>query len=121
MLFRKIVLASATLAALLPAICNASTEKASLQACASAFATSLAASGAPAPTFKLDYLDQDQPPVAWTSYHPMEYSFTMEAHDAKSGAAIARARCSANSRGVVKDMATLPLNKSTAATTLAAR
>lgn len=119
MLFRKIVLASATIAALLPALSHAS-EKTSLNACASAFATSLAASGAPAPAFKLDYQDQVTP--AWTNYYPTEYTFTMEAHDAKSGAAIARVRCSASYRGVVKDLATLPMDsKSAAATTLAAR
>jgi hypothetical protein len=116
MLLRNVVLASA-IAALLPAISNASSEQTSLQACARAFATSLAGTGAQAPAFKVDY--QSQVHTAWSNNFPTEYTFTMEAHDAKSGAAVGRARCSASSRGVVKDMATLPLTGKDA--TLAAR
>ena len=49
MKIRNIGLAAASIAALAPAISNASPEKASLNACASAFASSLAAPGAAVP------------------------------------------------------------------------
>jgi hypothetical protein len=117
MLFRRIIFATATIAALSPAISNAAAERASLKACAAAFATSLAAPGATTPAFKVNYLDAER--GTWAYYYPTEFTFTMEAHDAKSGATIARARCSADNHGVVKDIATLPLETTPA--TLAAR
>jgi hypothetical protein len=117
MLIRNIIFATATIAALAPAISNATPERASLKACAAAFATSLAAPGAAAPAFRVNYRDAVR--GTWADYYPTEFTFTMEAHDAKSGAPIARARCSADNHGVVKDIATLPLETTPA--TLAAR
>jgi hypothetical protein len=39
-----------------------------------------------------------------------DYTFTLEAHDAKTGAAIARASCSTDYRGVVTAIEVLPLD-----------
>src|SRR5882672_9272538 len=52
---RKISLAAATIAALVPALCNAAAEKTAVEACARAFASSLGTADAAAPTYKVDY------------------------------------------------------------------
>ncbi len=117
MLIRKIVLATAAVAALSPAVSNAGNARTSLKACANAFASSLASPGATAPAFKVDY--REGLGNSFSDYYPTDYTFTLEAHNPKSGAAIARARCSTNTRGVVTEIATLPLE--TKVTTLAAR
>jgi hypothetical protein len=109
MIIRKIALGLVTVAALSPAVSNAgSFEKASLNACARAFATSLASPGAAAPAFKLDYLG-DRTASSVTDFYPVQYSFDLEAKDPKTGLAIARARCSADSRGAVTALSAEPL------------
>ena len=52
---RHVSLAIVGIAALSPAISNASPEKASVKACATAFASSMAAPGGSAPSYKLAY------------------------------------------------------------------
>ena len=116
MSIRKITVAIVTIAAFSPAVSNASPERTSVKACASAFATSIAPPGASAPAFKLAYQGGIQ--SALTSYYPTDFTFVLEAHDPKSGSTVARARCSANSRGVVTEIASLPLDSKPA--TLAA-
>jgi hypothetical protein len=103
---RTIVLAVATVAALAPAISNASQEKASLQACANAFATSIATPGSSVPAYKLAYHVPVSGPMM---EYPRDYTFMLEAHD-KAGSAIARARCSTNAEGVVTEIAAVPLS-----------
>jgi hypothetical protein len=103
---RKIVLAVATIAALSPAISNASPERESLKACANAFATSIATPGAATPGYKLAYHGDVSSPLM---EYPSDYTFMLEAHDAK-GSAIARARCSTNARGEVTAISAVPLN-----------
>jgi hypothetical protein len=105
---RKIVLAVATIAALSPVISNASPERASVKACASAFATSLAAPGANAPVYKLAYRGSFVSSLS--DFYPTDYTFTLEAHDPKTGLAVARARCSTDSRGTVVSIAAIPLD-----------
>ncbi len=117
MLIRKIVLATAVIAALSPAISSASSARNSLKSCANAFATSLAAPGAGTPAYKIDFRDTVN--RDFSDYYPTDYTFTLEAHDPKSGAAIARARCSTNTRGAVTEIETLPLQANR--TTVAAR
>ena len=55
---------------------------------------------------------------AIADFYPTVYTFSLEAHDPKTGAAIARAVCSADSHGNVSALTTTPVD-STA--TLAAR
>jgi hypothetical protein len=51
-------------------------------------------------------------------FYPTDYTFTLEAHDPKTGAPIARAVCTTDYRGNVTDIASLPLDSKAA--TLAA-
>jgi hypothetical protein len=117
MKIRTIALAVATIAALSPAISNASPERASVKACASAFATSIAAPGAGAPAYKLAYHSSFGSTLA--DFYATDYTFTLEAHDPKTGTAIARARCSTDSHGAVTAIAAIPLDVKAA--TLAAQ
>lgn len=96
-----------TAAALAPLAAHASPENASVKACASAFASSMAAPGGAARGYRLDYRPHFGGSLA--DFYPTEYTFTMEARDPKSGMAIARATCSADSRGSVTSITTLPL------------
>ena len=105
MKIRSIVLAAAVVAALSPAISNATPEKISLKACASAFATSITAPGTTTPAFKLAYHADLSGP---TMDYAREYEFMLEARD-KTGAAIARARCLTDSNGAVTSISTVPL------------
>jgi hypothetical protein len=108
MMIRKIVLAAATIAALSPAISNASPEKASAKACATAFAASIATPGTTAPAYKFAYRGGMSTSLA--DFYPTEYSFTLEAHDPKTGASIARAVCTTDYRGIVTTIASVPLD-----------
>ncbi len=108
---RTIVIAVATVAALSPAISNASPEKQSLKACANAFASSITAPGAAepgatAPSYKLVYHRDTPSPLM---EFPRDFTFMLEAHD-KAGVAIARAECSTNSNGVVTTISAIPLS-----------
>jgi hypothetical protein len=105
---RTIAFAAATIAALSPAISNASPERASVKACASAFATSMAAPGASAPAYKLAYRGSFGSTLS--DFYPTDYTFTLEAHDPKTGVAIARARCSTDTHGTVTAIAAIPLD-----------
>jgi hypothetical protein len=118
MTIRKIAFAVATLTALSPAISNASPERASAKACARAFVSSIAAQGAAAPMYKLSYRGGMGMGSSLTDFYPTEYTFTLEAHDPKTGLAVARALCSTNSRGAVTALSAMPLENKPA--TLAA-
>jgi hypothetical protein len=109
MKLRHIALAAASIAALAPAISNASPEKAALNACARAFASSLAAPGAAAPTFKVAYRD-NRYVGSMLEFYTREYSFDLHANDVKTGLPIARASCSTNSHGTVVSLSSVPLD-----------
>ncbi len=113
MKFRKISLAIVTVASLSPLTSFASPEKASVTACAHAFASTITSKGANGPGFKLDYRARFNSSI--TDFYPTEYTFVMEARDPKTGSAIARARCSADSSGVVTGITQLPLDAQLAA------
>jgi hypothetical protein len=108
MKLRHLGLAAASLAALAPAIANASPEKAALNACARAFASSLAAPGTAVPAYKLAYRD-DLYTGSVLEFYAREYSFELHANDLKTGLPIARANCSTNSRGAVVALSPIPL------------
>jgi len=96
---RKLALAAAAITALTPAISNASPETDALNACARAFATSLAAPGAAAPTFKVvDGSARQATSVG--DFFSRQYTFDLYANS-MSGAPIARASCSTGWRGAV--------------------
>lgn len=104
---RKIALAIAIPAFLYPAISGASSERNSVKACASAFATSLSASGTSTPAYKLSYRGSGS---ALSDFYGAQYTFILEAHDPKTRLAIARVLCSTDSHGVVTSLSSLPLN-----------
>jgi hypothetical protein len=116
--FRKITLLAASIAVLTPALSNASPEKSALNACAQAFATSLASSGAPTPSFKVAY-KSDEFSASTVEFYNREFTFELHAKDAKTGAEFAHASCSTNSRGAVVALSSLPVQAAPA--TLASR
>jgi hypothetical protein len=115
---RKFALTLATIAAIAPSISSASPEKAALDACAQAFASSIASPGSVAPRYKLEYLggkfDGSIP-----SFFTHQYSFDLEARDPKTRLPVARATCSTDASGAIVGMSPLPLD--TVNPTLAAR
>jgi hypothetical protein len=113
MTFSKSTAVFITVAALSPAISNASPERASVKACAAAFAASLTAPGTKVPGYKLDYHPTFESSLA--DFYPSEFTFTLEARDPKSGLAIARASCTADTRGAVTEIAAIPLDRRLAA------
>lgn len=97
---RKIALLAAAIVAFAPAASNASSEAAALDACAQAFATSLAAPGTAAPAYKV--IHASSPNLGSVAeFYAREYTFYMRANDKKTGSAVARASCSTDTHGVV--------------------
>jgi hypothetical protein len=105
---RRLTLVIATAAALAPLISQASPGTDSANACARTLAASMAGNDAAPPAYRLKYrASRFSGSVA--DYYLTDYQFDLEAHDAKTGAVIARARCSTNARGVIVGFSTLPL------------
>jgi len=115
---RHISLVLASIAALVPVVSNASPEKTALNACARAFASSLAAPGSAAPAYKVAYRGNEYVGSMLTFY-TREYTFDLHANDVKTGLPIARASCSVDSRGNIVALSPVPLN--TVRSTLAAK
>jgi hypothetical protein len=109
MILRKVALAAVTIAASSPAISNASPERISAKACASAFASSIAAPGAAAAAYKLAFRGTTGG-SALSDFYPSDFTFTLEARDPKTGLPIARALCSTDYRGTVTTISAVPLN-----------
>jgi hypothetical protein len=116
--FRKLGLILTTIAVLAPAIANASPEKQALNACARAFATSIAAAGATAPTYKLDYRENEVSGAS-LEFFQRAYTFDLNAADPKTGSTVAHASCSTNSHGTVITLAAVRADSKVA--TLAAQ
>jgi len=112
---RKLSLAIVTVAALAPVVASASPEDAALNACAKAFAASIAAPGT-TPAYKVSYAHNIASPV--TDYYARTYTFTMKAQNAKSGNSFASATCSADTKG---EVLTLTASTPNEAITLASR
>jgi hypothetical protein len=106
--FRKIAAAAATIAALTPAICNATPENDAINACARAFATTLAAPGADAPAFKVSYRS-GQHFGSMLEFYARDYTFDLHANDRKTGLAVARASCTTDAHGAVVAFSPIPL------------
>ena len=117
--FRTFILSAASIAALLPAVSHASPEDAALDACVRAFAASMATPGSSAPAFKLKYRSSQPGSAIAEYYSAREYIFNLQARDPKTGATLARATCTADTRGTQVALSATPLDGSEA--TLAAR
>ena len=109
----------AAIVALSPAMAHASPEKDALNACAAAFATTLAAPGAAAPTFKV--VDGGTHRSASVGdFFARNYTFYLYANCQKTGMQIASASCSTNSRGAVAALSPVQLEEA-ASPSLASR
>jgi hypothetical protein len=108
MYLRKIVLLAASTAVLAPAISNASPEKAALNACVHAFATSLATPGNPAPAVKVDYRGNITSGSV-LDYFAGEYTFDLHANNQRTGLAIGHVSCTSSTQGTVIAMSQVPL------------
>jgi hypothetical protein len=109
---RHVGLAVVTVAAFSPSISNASPEKASVEACARAFATSIASTDAPAPSYKVAYRGNPEA-GSIVEFYRSGYTFGLEAHDQKTGVTVAPARCSTDRRSTVVALSVLPLDRQT--------
>jgi hypothetical protein len=110
---RKLSLAILSIAAIAPVVASASPEDVALNACAKAFASSIAGTSS-APAFKLNY-DQSHGINSVAGFYVRNYSFTMQAQDRKTGAALASATCSADTRGEVLELVPASATKATLA------
>jgi hypothetical protein len=101
-------LAIIAFAALAPAISEAASERASFEACVSAFEKSITTPGGAIPAFKVAYRgDRFAGTVA--QFFATQYSYDLEANSRTAGV-VARARCTTDSRGGVSSLVPLPLN-----------
>lgn len=110
---RNLTLAAAAIAAISPSISKANPESVALNACARAFATSIAAPGAAAPSYKVDYRG-GQSQSALADYYEREYTFYLRAHSPKTGMTLARATCSTDLSGNILALTTESLDSSPA-------
>jgi hypothetical protein len=117
MQIRMFLLACATIAAISPAVSNASPETAAVNACANALASSVATAG-DTRLYQVKYRHSSSGPLG--DYYGREYTFDLQARDAKNGLLLGRATCSATRRGSITAFTPVsPLEPSTLA--LAAR
>jgi hypothetical protein len=101
-------IAIVAIVALAPAISQAASERASFEACVSAFEKSIATPGAETPQFKVAYRgDRFTGTVA--QIFQTQFSYDLEASSPKAGV-VARARCATDRRGVVSSLVPLPLD-----------
>jgi hypothetical protein len=105
---RKIALTAAASAALAPAIGNATAENDAINACARAFAATLAAPGADAPAFKVSYRS-GQHFGSMLEFYARDFTFDLRVKDPKTGLAVARASCSTDAHGAVVAFSPIPL------------
>ncbi|HWX80520.1 MAG TPA: hypothetical protein VNZ02_10530 [Steroidobacteraceae bacterium] len=111
---RNLTLAAAAFAAISPAICNANPETVALQACARAFASSIAAPGSAAPSYTVDYRSGESHGVP-AGYYDRAYTFYLRAHSPKSDRTIARATCAADLNGTIVSLKSEPAARSSPA------
>jgi hypothetical protein len=100
MTIRHLGVSIAALAAVCPAVCNAGPAKASLDACVTAFEKTLAPSRDVSHAFKVVY-ESEQLTSSIADFYPVTYIFDLQANNPKTGAVVARVRCSADRHGSV--------------------
>jgi hypothetical protein len=108
MKYRIIGLALATIASTVPAISQASTEKDALNSCVRTFAASLAAPGAGASAYKVEYRGTQYVQSVVAEVYRRGYTFHLLARNGKTGLALAQATCETDSHGAVVAMSPLP-------------
>jgi hypothetical protein len=106
MQIRQFLLAGATIAAISPAVSTASPENDALNACANALASSVATAGSNPPTYKMKYRHSQSGPLM--DYYGRQYTFFLQARDARTGLSLGRVTCSANMRGTIVAWNTSP-------------
>jgi len=114
----KLILATAAIMAISPSISNANPENVALNACARAFASSIAAPGSASPSYKVSYRGGESQ-SALARYYNHGYTFYLQAHSPNSDRTIARATCSADVNGTIVSLQSEPATTSDPA--LAAR
>jgi hypothetical protein len=112
MQIRTVLLTGAAIAAISPAVSNASPERVALSACANALASNVANAGG-ATTYQVKYQHSASGPLE--DYYTHQYTFYLEARNGKNGAPIARATCSATRRGSITAFTPVPLTQKTLA------
>jgi hypothetical protein len=113
MTIRHFGLSIAALAAVCPAVCNAGPAKASLDACVAAFEKTLASADDVSHVFKVVY-GSAEVTTSIADYYPTSYIFDLQANDSKTGAVLARVRCSSDRYGSVALTALLDATQSPA-------
>jgi hypothetical protein len=108
MKFRIIGLTLATIAAVAPAISQASTEKDALNSCVRTFAASLTTAGAAAPAYKVEYRGNQYVQSTVAEVYSRGYTFHLLARNAKTRLPLAQASCETDSHGAVVAMSPLP-------------
>ena len=109
MITRTIGFAIIAAAALSPSISRAApAERAALDACVNAFAKSISLPAAATRGYKVVY-PAGRFDSSMSSLFSIEYTYELQATDEKTGAAFARARCTASDRGKVSALSALPL------------
>jgi hypothetical protein len=106
--YRIIGLALATIASVAPALSHASTEKDALNSCVRTFAASLAAPGAAAPAYKVEYRGNQYVQSMVAEVYSHGYTFHLLARNAKTRLPLAQANCETDSHGAVVAMSPLP-------------
>ncbi len=109
MKIRTLLFSVASTAAILPHVCHASAENTALDACARAFAASMASAGSSAPAFKLKRSSQARSAID-DYYSGHEYTFHLQAHNRKTGFILARATCTADTSGTHVALTATPLD-----------
>ena len=107
---RTFLLSVASTAAILPHVSHASAENAALNACARAFAASMAPAGSSAPAFKLKRSSSQAGSAIGDYYSAHEYTFELQAHNPKTGLILARATCTADTSGTHVALTATPLD-----------
>lgn len=100
MTIRLFGLSIAAVAAVSPAVCNAWPAKTSLDACVTAFEKTLAPADEVRHAFKVVY-DGEQFSSSIADFYPTSYTFDLQANNSKTGAVVARVRCSADRHGSI--------------------
>jgi|SRR5580698_10851296 len=107
---RNTALTAAAIAALVPAIGNATPESDAINACARAFATTLAPPGADAPAYKVSYRS-GQHFGSMLEFYARDHTFDLHVNDRKTGLAVARASCTTDAHGSVVAFAPVSLGR----------
>jgi hypothetical protein len=111
MKYRIIGLALATIASLVPAISQASTEKDAMNSCVRTFAASLTAPGVTVPAYKVEYRGNQYIQSAVAEVYSRGYTFHLLARNGKTGLQLAQATCETDSHGAVVAISPLPAER----------